>query len=130
MRRIGLGPVFVYEWLTAARRWQMYALRSALALILLVAVFIVWDKSVPSGSYRASHREHAKIGEDIYYGFFGTLLSVVLLAAPAATAGTICLDKARGTLLHLLVTDLSNAEVVFGKLAARMIPVIGLIAAS
>jgi len=25
--RVGPGPVFVYEWLTATRRWQLYALR-------------------------------------------------------------------------------------------------------
>jgi ABC-type transport system involved in multi-copper enzyme maturation permease subunit len=129
-RRAGLGPVFVYEWLTAARRWQMYALRSAAATILLVAVYLMWTKAVPSGGYAVSHSDHAKVGEALFYGFFGTLISVVLLVAPAATAGAVCVDKARGTLLHLLVTDLSNWEIVWGKLAARLIPVLGLIAAS
>ena len=52
----------------------------------------------------------------------------MLLAAPAATAGAVCLDKARGTLDHLLVTDLSDAEIVLGKLGVRLIPVLGLIA--
>jgi ABC-type transport system involved in multi-copper enzyme maturation permease subunit len=129
-RSAAFGPVFVYEWLTAARRWQMYALRSAAATLLLLAVYLMWTKAVPDGAYTVSHRDHAKVGEALYYGFFGTLISVVLLAAPAATAGAICIDKARGTLLHLLVTDLSNWEVVWGKLAARLIPVFGLIAAS
>ena len=55
-------------------------------------------------------------------------LSLVLLAAPAATAGAVCLDKARGTLDHMLATDLSNAEIVLGKLGVRLIPVLGLIA--
>ncbi len=55
---------------------------------------------------------------------------MVMLAAPAATAGAICLDKARGTLLHTLVTDLSDAEIVLGKLAARLVPVLGLVACS
>ena len=48
--------------------------------------------------------------------------------APAATAGAVCLDKARGTLDHMLATDLSNAEIVLGKLGVRLIPVLGLIA--
>ncbi len=52
----------------------------------------------------------------------------MLLAAPAATAGAVCLDKARGTLDHMLATDLSNAEIVLGKLGARLVPVLGLIA--
>ena len=55
-------------------------------------------------------------------------LTLVLLAAPAATAGAVCLDKARGTLDHMLATDLSNAEIVLGKLGVRLIPVLGLIA--
>src|SRR5262249_33007446 len=52
---------------------------------------------------------------------------LVLLAAPAATAGAICLDKSRGTLTHLLVTDLTSAEIVLGKLASRLVPTFGLI---
>ena len=55
-------------------------------------------------------------------------LTLVLLVAPAATAGAICLDKARGTLDHMLATDLSNTEIVLGKLGVRLIPVLGLIA--
>ena len=57
-----------------------------------------------------------------------TQLALVLLAAPAATAGAICLDKARGTLAHVMVTDLTDREVVLGKLAARLVPVLNLIA--
>ena len=34
----GLGPVFIYEWLTASRRWQSNALRSLLVLLLLLGV--------------------------------------------------------------------------------------------
>src|SRR5262249_13720601 len=52
------------------------------------------------------------------------------LAAPGAAAGAVCLDKMRGNLLHLLVTDLSAAEVILGKLVSRLIPVLGLVACS
>ena len=58
----------------------------------------------------------------------GVELALVMLAAPAATAGAICLDRARGTLAHMLMTDLSDAEIVLGKLAARLLPVFGLVA--
>src|SRR5262249_26970415 len=51
-------------------------------------------------------------------------------AAPAATAGAICVDRARGTLAHMLATDLSDPEIVLGKLAARLLPVLGLVACS
>ena len=68
------------------------------------------------------------IGEQTYRTFVVIELTLVLLVAPAVTAGAVCLDKARGTLDHMLATDLSNAEIVLGKLAVRLIPVLGLIA--
>src|SRR5262249_22159586 len=55
------------------------------------------------------------------------LLGLVGLAAPAATAGAICQDKARGSLALLFATDLSDAEIVLGKLAARLVQVLGMI---
>ena len=46
--RWGLGPVFAYEWLTATRRWQMYAVRALFVGVLFVAVLIVWfEKAEP-----------------------------------------------------------------------------------
>ena len=63
-----------------------------------------------------------------FIALIGVELAIVLLAAPAATAGAICLDRARGTLAHMLMTDLSDSEIVLGKLAARLLPVLGLVA--
>ena len=64
----------------------------------------------------------------MYRNVVGIELTLILLVAPAVTAGAVCLDKARGTLDHMLATDLSNAEIVLGKLGVRLIPVLGLIA--
>ena len=69
----------------------------------------------------------ALYGQVLFFTIVTIELSLVLLAAPAATAGAVCLDKARGTLDHMLATDLSNAEIVLGKLGVRLIPVLGLI---
>ena len=65
-----------------------------------------------------SIQQLAVYGERFYSTIVSIELTLVLLAAPAATAGAICLDKARGTLDHMLAADLSNAEIVLGKLAA------------
>ena len=51
-----------------------------------------------------------------------------MLAAPAATAGAICVDRAAGRSTHMLATDLSDPEIVLGKLAARLLPILGLVA--
>jgi ABC-type transport system involved in multi-copper enzyme maturation permease subunit len=123
---LSLGPVFAYEWLTASRRWQGYALRSLFVLLLLVALVVVWA-SQHEVRAATTIRALAQFGQLFYIAVVGTQLTLVLLAAPAATAGAICLDWARGTLVHLLVTDLSDRELVLGKLAARLVPVLGLV---
>ena len=126
-KRWSLGPVFAFEWLTQSRRWQAYALRSLFVAALLVGLAMVWQSATDNTNLSAT-QQLAQAGHE----FFGTLtplqLSLVLLAAPAATAGAISLDRARGSLAHVMVTDLTDAEVVLGKLAARLVPVLNLAA--
>jgi ABC-type transport system involved in multi-copper enzyme maturation permease subunit len=113
----------------AARRWQTYALRSGFVAALLVAFLFVWLIDA-KGVSELRVRDMARIGERFYTYLIGTQLILLLLAAPAATAGAVAEDRARGGLLHLLVTDLSNTEIVLGKLFGRLIPVLGLVVCS
>jgi ABC-type transport system involved in multi-copper enzyme maturation permease subunit len=128
--RLGTGPVFAYEWLTATRRWQLYALRSGFVGVILVGMMVVWHNysNFASPGQTVSLQQLASYGETLYITVVSIELTLVLLAAPAVTAGAVCLDKARGTLDHLLATDLSNAEIVLGKLGTRLVPALGLIA--
>jgi len=118
--------VFVYECVTEARRWQTYGARSVgVAALLLGMAAIAWsNEALVEG---VSAREYARLGEYYFYALIGLDLSLVMLAAPAATAGAICFERARGTLAHILATDLSDSEIVLGKLAARLLPVLGLV---
>jgi len=125
---LGPGPVFAYEWLRTSRRWQLYALRSLFALAVAGGFLAVWWAKLAGQPMRI--KDLAATGESFFYALVGTQLTLILLAAPAHTAGAICLDKVRGTLTHLLLTDLSNRELVLGKLAARLLPVLGLVACS
>jgi ABC-type transport system involved in multi-copper enzyme maturation permease subunit len=123
-----MGPVFLDEWRIASRRWQLYALRALFVALVGVGLTIVWWTKVRGAAL--SIHELASAGEAFFFALVGTELGLVLLAAPAYTAGAVCQDRARGALLHLLATDLSNAEIVLGKLAARLLPVLGLVLAS
>jgi ABC-type transport system involved in multi-copper enzyme maturation permease subunit len=125
------SPVFVYEWITSSRRWHGYALRAAFVLVLLTSLVVIWyfsSRPLVMRSAASPIRMMAQFGERFFIAMIGTQLTLVLLAAPAATAGAICIDRARGTLTHLLVTDLTDAEIVLGKLAARLVPVLWLVA--
>src|SRR5579871_2543935 len=105
----GPGPVFEFEWLIAMRRWQPYAQRSAFVLFLLLGLCVTWW-IVAAGDELGTINAQAAVGRKYGCTLIAIQLAIVLLAAPAATAGAICVDKARGNLAMLLVTDLSNAE--------------------
>jgi ABC-type transport system involved in multi-copper enzyme maturation permease subunit len=128
--RLGPGPVFAYEWLTTTRRWQLYALRTGFIAAILIGMMVVWHNShrLARPGQTVSIQALATYGENLYETIVSIELTLVILAAPAATAGAVCLDKARGTLDHMLATDLSNAEIVLGKIGVRLVPVLGLIA--
>jgi ABC-type Na+ efflux pump permease subunit len=127
--RWGPGPVFFYECLIGSRRWQTYAIRAVGVAVLLAAIASIAMSDTPANA-APGWRRYAKLGESYFCGIIGVELALVILAAPAATAGAICVDRARGTLTHVLATDLSDLEIVLGKLAARMLPVLGLVACS
>ena len=131
--RFGPGPVFIYESIAAARRWQLYALRSLFVLGLLAGMGLAWYSTVAQSGVFAGGvtiAQLAALGESFYFAIATVQLALVLLVAPAATAGAICVDRARGTLTHMCVTDLTSSEIVLGKLAARLSPVFGLVAAT
>src|SRR4051812_6596042 len=115
--RWGPGPVFAYEWLARSRRWQEYATRAGFLLLVLAALALV-RASAGTPSNLSAAQLLAIAGRHFFQALAVTQLALVMLAAPAATAGAICLDRARGSLAHALVTDLSDGEIVLGKLAA------------
>ena len=55
-------------------------------------------------------------------------LVLAIVVVPAVTAGAICQDKMQGGLTLMMVTDLSDAEIVLGKLASRLVTVLGVVA--
>jgi ABC-type transport system involved in multi-copper enzyme maturation permease subunit len=128
--RLGPGPVFTYEWLVSTRRWQLYAVRAGFVLAILVGMCftVVIVQGDPGAGSTIPRNELARFGQRLYLTIVSIELAIVLLLAPVATAGAVCLDKARGTLDHMLTTDLSNAEIVLGKLGVRLAPVLGLVA--
>ncbi len=124
---MAMGPVFAFEWLTRSRRWQGYALRALFVVALLLGLAMVWQ--VTASMVNLSTTQQLAEAGKLFFGTLTTLqLTLVLLAAPAATAGAICVDKSRGSLAHVMVTDLSDREIVLGKLGARLIPVLNLAA--
>ena len=124
--------MFAYERLTASRRWQSYGLRAFGVAALLVAMGTIASSrgAFFEGNAVTTLEDYARLGESYCFAIIMVELALVMLAAPAAAAGAICVDRSRGTLEHMMATDLSDSEIVLGKLAARLMPILGLIAAS
>ena len=129
---LGTGPVFIHESIAATRRWQLYALRSFFVLGLLAAMAMAWYML---GTLPANHPARPRSSDWPSW-------SVLLLRHRddpdrAGAAGRPGRDRRRdlpgprrGNLTHMLVTDLSSTEIVLGKLAARLVPVFALMAAT
>lgn len=94
----GTGPVFAYESMLNARRWQVFAGRSVFVLLVLCGLTIVWVARIRLGFGTsptwAAYEQMAKLGEWFFCTMAGTQVSLVILAAPASTAGSICIDRA------------------------------------
>jgi ABC-type transport system involved in multi-copper enzyme maturation permease subunit len=120
---LSLGPVFAFECVTATRRRRMYFGRALFVALLMVGLSMIWAPL--EGAYG-----HAAQAGRIATLFFAVVVSiqlaVVLLVAPAATAGAVCVDKGRGVLHHAFVTDLTGREIIVGKLASRLAALVAL----
>ncbi|WP_435007642.1 ABC transporter permease [Tundrisphaera lichenicola] len=122
-----LGPVFDTEMKISSRRWQVYAGRALFVVCLLIGMTSIWW-SYLDAQWSVGLQNQAKIGEAYFYAMVGVQLALTMIVAPAATAGAVCVERSRGSLAHMLVTDLTSREIILGKLVARLLPTFALIA--
>ena len=123
-----LGPVMRYELITTSRRRRYYILRVIYGLLLLAQLwllFSVWEVHHQSGGTR---EQIQKFAEDAFIQFAGLQGLGLLLLIPALVAGAISDEYQRKTLHYLLASRLSSAEIVLGKLGARLVHVAAFVA--
>jgi ABC-type transport system involved in multi-copper enzyme maturation permease subunit len=118
--------VFAAECLTAARRWQFYAGRSLLIASVLAGLVIVRLTRFRDRSF-TTIEEYAAVGAALVNAIMAVELVLAIVVVPAAAAGVVCQDKMRGGLTLMMVTDLSDAEIVLGKLASRLVTILGIV---
>lgn len=119
------GPVFHAELLTTARRARYYVLRALYGLLLLGVIWTSYQAVLYSPRYQAfgelSIRDMNDYARQLFVTFAVAQGIVVVLVTPALVAGTIAAEKERKTLHYLLASQLGSGEIVFGKVAARML---------
>ncbi len=118
---LSLGPVMRYELITTSRRRRYYFLRVIYGLVLLIQLsllFRVWEETHPTGGTLTQIQEFA---ENAFIQFAGAQGLCLMLLVPALVAGVISDEYQRKTLHYLLASRLSSAEIVLGKLGARIV---------
>ncbi len=123
-----LGPIFSIDMLTTARRARYYALRAIYAGALLLVLFTYYYDPSDRRSYNI--HEVAAMAESFFQTFTVVQLLAVACLAPALAAGTVALERERRTIEYLFATDLSNAEIVLGRLCSRMLLITSMILVS
>lgn len=122
------GPIIAREVLTAPRPIRFYVVRAAFATGMFVLMWTAWQALV-------GWREVREIGAlarfgDVLYLLFALLqLTLMLFFAPLAAASAVAHEKDRRTFLLLLMTDLSDLEIVLGKLASSFLLILTVLAA-
>jgi ABC-type transport system involved in multi-copper enzyme maturation permease subunit len=124
------GPVFNAELITTARRARYYAIRFVYGMILLFFVVQAaseWEwRGRGSGLWgggELSIAQLAQIGRGIFTTFTVLQSVAVLVLTPAIVAGVVADEKQRRTLTYLMVSCLTSAEIILGKLLARLLHV-------
>src|SRR5262249_1371760 len=123
-----LGPVFAVELMKTARRARYYVVRAAYALALVFILFINYAENFYAVG-PISVRNLDRFGQHFFYGLAIVQLITAVVVVAAVTAGTIAEERERRTIEYLFATDLTSAELVFGKLVSRLLHMIALLTA-
>ena len=102
------------------RRSRDLWVRIIYATILFLLLWITYsDRS----GVNMDAREISRTASTFFVVFAMTQLTAVVVLTPAMVAGAISQEHERRTLDHLLASQLTNSEIVLGKLAARLLHV-------
>lgn len=124
-----VGPVFSRQAALAPRRVWFFAARTVFVAALFGIILTAWQLLV--GSQRVEN-----LGDLAWFGAAVTQILAPLQLAVAMpfsallVASAVSLEKDRKTLELLLMTNLSNSELVLGKLLSGMLTVVMVVVAA
>ncbi len=124
-----IGPVFTRELVTAPRRLRFYIGRAVYAAGLLTLVCTAWLLLTGTQEVRTVG-EMARFGATMFQLLAPLQLALVLFFSALLTASAVSQEKDRRTLILLLMTRLSNSEMVLGKLFSSLLQPLCLLAAA
>jgi ABC-type transport system involved in multi-copper enzyme maturation permease subunit len=118
-----VGPVFTREFVTAPRRVRFYAAPAIYVGALLLLTCTAWLLLIGAQEVRSAGNM-ARFGSALFQFLAPLQLVLVVFFSALATASAVAQEKDRRTLVLLLLTNLSNSELVLGKLLASLLSVL------
>lgn len=110
-----LGPHFYYDLIRIARKGRTTLLRCVYLLALLGGI---WYISHDAPGAVIDRNRLARTGQNVANTVIVLQYALVLVLTPALVSGTIVDERQRGTLELLFTTQLTDREIVLGKLGA------------
>ena len=124
-----IGPVFTRELVTSPRRLRFYLGRAVYVGGLVAIVATAWLLLTGTQEVR-NIGDMARFGATLFQILVPLQLALALFFAPLLTASAVAQEKDRRTLVLLMMTNLTNSELVLGKLFASLLQVFVLLAAA
>ncbi len=121
-----VGPVFTREAVIAPRRLRFYLARTVYLAAFWLLLNTAW--LVLTGTQIVRNvGDMARFGSITFHTLAPLQLVVVLFFSALGAAASVAQEKDRRTLVLLLLTRLSNHEIVLGKVAAGLLHVATLV---
>ena len=117
-----VGPVFTREAVVAPRRVRHYITRTVYVVALLLLMCTAW--MVLTGTQRIRNvGDMARFGSVLFQILAPLQMALIMFLAAMAAASNIAIEKDRQTLILLLMSRLTNSELVLGKLFSSLLNV-------
>lgn len=123
-----VGPVFTREVVTAPRRDRLFWLRGVYVAALGVLMAVCWQVLNGSQPVR-SLSDYSRFGAFVFELLAALQLALAMFFSAVLAASAVAQEKDKKTFVLLLLTRLSNQELVLGRLAASLLNVLMLVAA-
>lgn len=124
-----LGPVFAREVVTTPRRPRHYLVRAVYVTALLVLMCTAWLVVAGTQIIRNTG-DMARFGSILFQILAPLQLALMVFLSALTAASAVSQEKDRRTLILLLMTRMSNGELVLGKLFASLLNVLAMLAAA
>src|SRR4051812_26212050 len=122
-----IGPIFSRELVTAPRRPQHFLYRGVYGTALFVLMCTAWLVLAGTQIIR-SVGDMAKFGSILFFILAPLQLALLTFFGALPAASSIAPEKDKKTILLLLMTRLTNHELVLGKLLASLLDVLVMLA--